>query len=259
MMKRIALLINLLVLALLASSFTIIENPGQLLGKAKPETTKTLPRKFVTAEKKLEKRDVSVFSLIDLSISADVYITQGKGHSLEIQASEKALQKIITKVKGDELIIEWKNNNYHGNGDITIKITVEEIDGLRIAGSGNIICSSALNSDELNLSIAGSGDITLKDLKARKIRSEVAGSGNIKLGGNSNVEAHKINIAGSGDVVVKKLQTKKVVVNIAGSGNCYVFATEELDVNIAGSGDVYYFGDPKVESNVMGSGDVEKL
>ncbi|MCF8371410.1 MAG: DUF2807 domain-containing protein [Bacteroidales bacterium] len=252
--------INLIVLVLIVittCSFSFIES-SEFLAIPVKEKAIAKPSPTTNALKDIEQRKVADFSRIGLSVSADVYITQGNQTSLEIEASEKTLQNLVTKVKDGELEIKWKDNDY-SNGEINIKITMKEIEELSIAGSGNIFANSSIKCNEIKLSIAGSGSIKLKDISAKEIESSVAGSGNINLGGSNPVSEHTIEIAGSGDVSAKKLPTDEVTVNIAGSGDCYVHAVKELDVNIAGSGDVYYFGSPELEKSIIGSGDVEKL
>jgi hypothetical protein len=256
-MKNTVKIIALVIVVLAISSFTFIEN-GEFLVVENKDFINPEKRALPISENKNEQREVAGFTRIGLSVSADVYITQGNQTSLEIQADEKSLQNLITQVEGDELVIKWKNNNYL-NGEIIIKVTMKEIEELSIAGSGNIFANSIIQCKEITLSIAGSGSINLKDVSAGEIESNVAGSGDIILGGSNPVSEHTIEIAGSGDVSAKKLPTNEVTVNIAGSGNCYVHAVKELDVSIAGSGDVYYFGSPQVETNIIGSGNVEKL
>lgn len=242
---------------IMACSFTFVENFAFMSsGDSQFLFTTELPK--VISGKKIETRKVSDFSIINLSISADVFITQGNKTSIEVEADEKALENLITRVSGDELTIKWKDNDYY-NGDVIFRITMKDIEELNIAGSGNIYANSKIRCEDIELNIAGSGDILLKDLSAEEIESEIAGSGNIKLGGQDIVASHEINIAGSGDVSAKKLKTEKAFVNIAGSGNCYVNVLKSLNVNIVGSGDVYYFGSPKISSNIIGSGDLEKL
>ncbi len=256
-MKKSALIIGIIVVLSITCSFTFIESSEYLKLETQTVFAEETPLSLIP-QKRIEKREVPDFSEINLSVSADVYLSQGSSTELEVQASDKTLKNLETYVKNDALIIKWDNNNYN-NGEVIIKITMKKIEGLKIAGSGNIIANSAINCNDLDLEIAGSGDITLKEISVKEIESQIAGSGNIKLGGNHVVESHEINIAGSGDVSAKKLETAIVEVNIAGSGDCYVHAREKLNVNIVGSGDVYYYGDAHVSSNIQGSGDITRL
>lgn len=256
-MKNLKILIVLALVAVTVSSFSFVESSEFLTwSNTKDYVNQKLP--LVNLSKEIEKRKVGDFSKISLSVSADVYLTQGDQTSLEIEASEKSLKYLITKVVGDQLEIKWNKNNY-SNGEITIRITIKDIEGLNIAGSGNIFANSPIHCKEIELNMAGSGSIALKDITAHEIESNVAGSGDIILGGSNPISEHTIDIAGSGNVEAKKLPAQEVTVNITGSGKCYVHAVKELEVNIAGSGDVYYFGSPKVEKSIIGSGDVEKL
>lgn len=97
---------------------------------------------FVSSAKaEQEERDVPSFSKIALRISADVHVKQGSKQSIQIEAKSSVLEEIITEVKDRTLNIRFPNNFRFRNfnsGKIDIYITVPEIDGLTISGSGDI-------------------------------------------------------------------------------------------------------------------------
>jgi hypothetical protein len=114
-------------------------------------------------------------------------------------------------------------------------ITGRDIDGVALAGSGDITNTGTIKSDNFKLALAGSGDIDLK-VDANKIKTSIAGSGDIKAYG---------------------LRTKSISVNVAGSGNVRTTVSESIKVRTAGSGSVYYKGNPdKIDSKSAGSGSV---
>ena len=55
-------------------------------------------------------RSVSNYSSIGLSMPATVYFTQADEYTLEINGQQNIIDKIETKVKGDELQIKLENN-----------------------------------------------------------------------------------------------------------------------------------------------------
>ncbi len=204
-------------------------------------------------------RNVSSFDELNLAISGDVYLKQGNAQKVEIEASDKLLEKIDTEVKGSALNIKWNEKNVRHSEKIKIYITMTKVNALRIAGSGDIMADGLISTDELELKISGSGDIKLADVKANQISSKISGSADISIKGSSTVNSLTVGISGSGDVNAEDLPVNDVEVAIAGSGDCRVYAIEKLKAKVAGSGDVYYKGTATIDSKVAGSGSVKHI
>jgi hypothetical protein len=211
----------------------------------------------------VEKRNVPSFSEISLRISGNVYIEQGSPQSVEIEAKPSTLEKIITEVKDGKLIIKFEDGNFFWRsftpGEITVRITVPDINALSVSGSGDIIAKNIIKSKNMDLAISGSGNIKLSELNADEVKASISGSGDIVVEKGSGASKLTASISGSGNVKAGGFEAKNVKARIAGSGNATVYATENLNVSIAGSGDVYYNGSPSVDSSVAGSGSVRKV
>lgn len=181
--------------------------------------------------------NVSDFHSIGMSIGAKVFITQG---DFKVSAKGKSdlIDLIETDVRKGSWNIEFSKRVTNYNGKLEIYISMPDVKGLSIAGSGDFIGKSDFN----NL-----GNISFN----------ISGSGSISFSGSADMA--KISIAGSGDVDVVDLKAKEVKVSIAGSGDANVNASENLKVSIAGSGDVNYKGSPKVKTSIAGSGDVNSI
>ncbi len=185
-----------------------------------------------------QRIDVGTFSGLGLGISATVYIKKGNTHEVRIDASERLLENVETKVKNGKLSIGLRNKNMNNYGKVTIYVTMPTVENLSIGGSGKIVAQNAFQGlKDLDLSIGGSGTI------------EFAGS----------ARRVQISIAGSGDIKAAELKVESCQVSIAGSGDAYIEVSEDLDVSIAGSGDVHYRGRPRVKSSIAGSGSLRSL
>ncbi len=210
---------------------------------------------FKTNEK--ETRNLKAFNEIELAISADLYITQGAPQKVEIEADSDDLKEIETKVNGSTLEIKTKSN-WANLGKVKIYITVPEINGLHIAGSGNIWGESTLKNDKISLSIAGSGSIHLKKLEISKVHAEIAGSGDIKIAGK-NATTLNSDISGSGNIDSQNMAFDEVSISVAGSGDVFCKAIKKLNASLVGSGDVHYLGNPVINVESVGSGKVKQI
>jgi len=212
-----------------------------------------------------QSRDVEAFTNIGFAISGTLYISQGETHSVEIDADDEILEYIETVVNNGRLHIRgqeetgwfsWLRSGTRRSATADVYVTTPSLDGVSVAGSGDVIVRDTFTSDRFSVEIAGSGNIELP-LEASAVTARIAGSGSMNLSGMA--DDLSVNIAGSGDVRASDLQVARAEVRIAGSGDCHVYAREHLNVQIMGSGDVFYAGEPEIERSVMGSGRVRAI
>ncbi len=207
---------------------------------------------------KKETRNVEDFNQVALSLPGNLYLTQGSKNEVIIEADEDILAKIETEVRGTALNIGFEKwYNYRGTGQINVYITVKEINKLVLAGSGDIIAKSAINSDQLGLIITGSGKILIDDLITKELKAVISGSGDIKVEGKSKANELKATVTGSGDFDSNNLEFGNANLTITGSGTIRALVTEDLDANITGSGKIYYKGKPIIDANITGSGKIK--
>lgn len=205
-------------------------------------------------------RKVDSFNEISLRIGANIHLDQGEKQNLEIIAKPSTLDEIITEVKEGKLIIRFPNKNYLWNtfqpGEITIHITVPDIKGLAVSGSGDIIAEDEIKTKTIDLAVSGSGNIQLSELSSERVVSTISGSGNIALTGKTAAQDLSVNISGSGNFKGLEFRADDVTVKVSGSGNVGVEANNNLYIRLAGSGNVTYKGNPSIDQSVAGSGSV---
>jgi hypothetical protein len=254
---------------------------------------------LVTAQKK-EVRNVEDFNKISFGFPGKLYLKQGSPQRVELEGDSDVLREIETEVEGGRLKIgkegKWFDWNFNDE-KIIVYITVPDIEGVSVSGSGDIIGQTKIRTEDLQLNVSGSGSLTL-DVEARgDVEADVSGSGNMELkghfesfesdvsgsgrvrlaatidetaefgiSGSGKIEASgsadrvEARISGSGKVLAADLQTNSCHVRISGSGDVEINVTKELDANITGSGSVSYRGTPsKVNSHASGSGKVKKI
>jgi hypothetical protein len=208
-----------------------------------------------------QKREVSAFTEISLRIGANVHLKQGNTQSVEVKGKESTLGKLITEVSNRKLVIRYPNESFFSKwnpGTVDVYVTIPQIDGLSISGSGSILSDGMIESRILDVMVSGSGDVKLGDLKAEKVSATLSGSGNIHLLGKQSADEFKAVISGSGNIKASDFPANNVDVKIVGSGNCRVNSVKKLFVRLAGSGNVSYRGNPTIDSSVAGSGTVKE-
>jgi hypothetical protein len=249
-----------------------------------------------------QTRNVGTFTKISFRVPGKLYLRQGTPQKVEIEGKADVLKEIETEVEGSKLVIGKEGNDWFnwGDGDndqVKVYITVKDIEGLSVSGSGDLIGETKIVAGDLDLNVSGSGSLKIEieasgdvegnvsgsgDLmlkgKCKSFESNVSGSGKVVLAtaitetadfgvsGSGKIEASgsasnvKATISGSGKVLAANLETNKCEVRISGSGDVEINVKNELDANISGSGSVSYKGNPnKVNSHASGSGKVSKM
>ena len=248
-----------------------------------------------------ETRKVETFTKISFRVPGKLYLRQGNTQKVEIEGKKDVLTEIETEVEGSRLVIgkegKWMNWNWGDDDRVNVYITMANIEGLSVSGSGDLIGETKLNTGNLDLNVSGSGSLTVDvdasgdveadvsgsgDLqmkgKCRSFDSDVSGSGSVKIdaviaqeadfgvSGSGKIFASgssdyvKTSISGSGKVLAANLETNRCEVRISGSGDVEINVKNELDANISGSGSISYKGNPsKVNSHASGSGSIRKF
>ena len=204
-----------------------------------------------------ETRDLKGFTSVSFGIAGDLYITIGSEYKVVLEGKKDLLDDILTEVSSDRLVIKKDRSNWSGfNERITIYITMPEIKGLGVSGSGKAEIRDAVKTETLNLSVSGSGNIYVSEITAENLDCHISGSGNINITGKGQVAKGEISVSGSGNYKGDELQIGTLGASISGSGNCTCNVTQSLRASVSGSGNVNYAGDPKVDARVSGSGKV---
>ena len=183
-----------------------------------------------------ETRPVSGFSNVELAGSGELIIEQTGTESLTIEADDNLLPLLTSEVSGDTLHLGVRpNTTLRPRQSIIYRLTVRQLAGLGISGSGTVTASK---------------------IQTSRLRTDISGSGRITITGSAVDQ--ELEISGSGEYRAEELVSKTLRAQISGSGNAVVSVTESLDVEISGSGSLTYEGDPRISEEISGSGKLIK-
>ena len=94
-----------------------------------------------------ESRQVPEFRELRLEGRGKVALTQGNRSSVEVTTDDNILPSIETEVTNGKLIISHKKGMNLRPTTLNFAITVKDLAGISIAGSGDIIGNEEFNSD----------------------------------------------------------------------------------------------------------------
>ena len=248
-----------------------------------------------------ETRNVSTFTRIAFRIPGKLILRQGSPQKVELEGDRELLSKIETDVDGDRLSVgrenRWTDWNWSKEDRVNVYITMANIEGLSVSGSGDLVVEGKFSTGDLKLSVSGSGSLQIDVAATGDIEANVSGSGRLQVGGtckgfesdvsgsgrvivnakmdgvadvgisgsgkieaSGTAQAIKATISGSGRVYASNFEVDKCTVRSSGSGDVEINVKSELDANISGSGTVSYKGNPShVNGHSSGSGKVRKM
>ena len=215
-----------------------------------------LPVSLTGQSLKKETRNLSGFSSVSFGVAGDLYINLGKEFKVTLEGDADILRNIETEVNSGKLVIKKDNWNFNFNEKVTVNVTLPELKGLSVSGSGKAEILDKVSGVDLDFSVSGSGRIVSSELDVENLECSISGSGNIITDRGGVVKDGEISISGSGNYQGEALEFKTLEVSISGSGNCSCYVTESLEARVSGSGNVNYKGNPKIDARVSGSGKV---
>lgn len=218
--------------------------------------------KTVKASNNYVTKDIRVENFTKLSVagSHDVIYTQKPGKpSVEVYTSDNIVDLLDIYVKGNTLHVGFKKNVNVSYDKLEVRVSTEQLNGISLAGSGDVELKNGLKTDELVISVAGSGDVNGDNITCTNLNVSVAGSGNIN-GKNITCDDLQASVAGSGDLKLNNVTANSAQASVAGSGTATLSgSTQEATYSVAGSGDLFAsdFVAKKASASVAGSGDIK--
>jgi len=204
-----------------------------------------------------ETRNLSGFTKVNFGVSGDLYINIGSEFKVVLEGEKSLLDEIETEVSASKLVIKKDSWHSHGNEKVTVYITMPELSGLGVSGSGKAEIKDAVKAEDLDFSVSGSGRIVTADLALGKLDVGISGSGDVIIGGSGEAASAEIGISGSGNYSGENLKIASADFSISGSGSCKCNVTDKLEASVSGSGTITYSGNPKIDARISGSGKVK--
>ncbi len=203
-----------------------------------------------------ESRDVSGFSGVHASTGIDVFISEGSGFDVKVEADENLLEVILTELNGNMLVIKTDRVNIRSAKSKKVYVTMPKLKELKISSAGDCKGMTPFNCDDLRVSISSAGDLKL-DVEANRIDINISSSGDATLTGRTGVL--DANLSSAGDLHAFDLIAETVSVDVSSAGDARVFASEEISMNASSAGNIYYKGGAEVvHSRSSSAGDIVK-
>lgn len=208
-----------------------------------------------------ENRVVADFDEIRAELNGEVYISQGESESLVIEADEEIMPRLKSEVIAGRLELGLRSwfdiFSLVTHPTIRYWVTVKNLRGAALSGSGKVIVNGPLAAERLRLKLSGSGEFQVPQLETGNLEIDFSGSGKAEIAGKAS--RIDLGISGSGNMRAEDLECQDARVRISGSSSVRLNVQTRLEVNISGSGEVRYRGQPAIEHRISGSGSIRPL
>ncbi len=205
-----------------------------------------------------KKGDVGTFTKIEISGAMDIVLKQGSSCGVKVTGDDDNYDKVSFENKNGTLIVG------HGDGkpskkkekasigknmgscdeddeDLTIIITFETLDWLKVSGACDVETEDLLSLEDIEIISSGASDIDL-EIAASEIRLKSQGASDIDLSGTAgNLE---ISNTGASDVDTEDLKAENVEIKSSGASHTCVYASDSINAKVSGVSSVCYGGNP---------------
>lgn len=189
----------------------------------------------------------------------EVELVDGAEGKITMTGEDNILEYIETEINGGTLTIKSRNNTQLRPSlgkKVFISVPVEEIDAVRLSGSGTLRSSAALKSDDFKVHTSGSRNAELS-VEANAVTVISSGSSNIALTGTA--ESLDITASGSSNLNAFELIADRVDIRSSGSSNMRITANKSMESRSSGSSNIMYRGNPnKIHNKSSGSSKITK-
>ncbi|MFG1691270.1 GIN domain-containing protein [Gemmatimonadota bacterium] len=175
-----------------------------------------------------ETRQVHGFTSIAADIAGMLVIKETGEESLTIEAEAAYLDMIQSQVVDGRLVLTTNGDlSLHLEGNITVYVTVADLDDIDLAG---VVQAEASDLDRSDLTVR------MAEMAAMTARGSV---GTLDLF-----------VEGQGSFQGEGLQVASAVVNLSGISTAALNVVNFLEVDASGSATLEYWGDPQVVARV---------
>lgn len=204
------------------------------------------------AQERVEVRDVTGFTEIDVSEGIKVELTYGGKEYVEVTADKEYIDLVVTEVLGNELTIYMKGVNWNGKSrKVLVKIIAPKIESLEASSGASIESQNVIESDELEMS-TGSGASLKIAFKSATASCEASSGSSAKLKGSTNF--FDVEASSGASINAESVEAVKVKADVSSGGSVFVNVKDEIHAEASSGGTIKYNGNPQIVDIEKSSG-----
>ena len=140
---------------------------------------------------------VGEFSAINLQSVGNIVFTQSDTYSCRMEGPFEYVDKTKVTVKGETLVIEYKQKNVKNVKNLTFYITAPDLNNVKRDGVGNFTARESMKLKNITFKLDGVGNCEVKNLRCDEVQLIVDGVGNMEMNVNCNTVKAKVDGVGN--------------------------------------------------------------
>lgn len=203
-----------------------------------------------------ETRSLDKFNELRVAEGIELIATKGTTNSIELEVDRFDIDRVLTEVRGDRLIVQLKRNSFSNrNRGRRIKAYLtytEDMEAIVASTAAEIVFEDMIKSSRLKINTSTSGQVEAK-VQVKFLDTSATTSGRIELTGDADeVEA---TASTGGTIYAYDVEAGEVYAKANTGADVRVNAQDRLRASANTGGTVSYRGRPKTDtrSNTGGS------
>ncbi len=211
----------------------------------------------VTAQDR-EARDLSGFTAVAVGGGIDLFLRQGEPFRVEVAASDRDLQEIVTEVTDGKLevrrrrpaaFLDWGDRGF-------VSVVLPELTALTASGGSDVETEGPFSGGALAIVASGGSDLTI-DVAVTTLDVTASGGSDVQLRGTAG--SARVQASGGSDLDASRLTVEDADVQSSGGSDLSIAVRDKLVANASGGSDISYSGQPStVHVNTSGGSGVRR-
>jgi len=206
-----------------------------------------------------ETRPLEGFDAIEVGGGIDLFLRQGAGFVVEVEAEDDDAEEIVTEVRDRTLEIRRKSTfnffSWHGDPG-AVHVTLPALVSLSASGGSDVRTEGTFTTERLKIVASGGSDVEI-GVSAASLEAVASGGSDIRLSGNAR--SASVQSSGGSDFNAREFTADEAEVHSSGGSDLAIAVRDKIVANASGGSDVTYSGEPTVVNvNTSGGADVRR-
>lgn len=197
----------------------------------------------------------SDFETIKVSQGLELFITQAKDISLQIEADENLHEIIMTEIEND-ILRNYTTKNIRRASARKIMLSFKDISAIKATSGSEVSSTNTIETDKLELNTTSGSDITL-NVKTESLNCHATSGSDIRVSGYTKkltAEATSGN-----DIHASELKSEISKAKATRGADISLNTSKELTARATSGGDIRYTGNPEtINKSDSSSGSVRQ-
>jgi hypothetical protein len=195
-------------------------------------------------------RNVKGFTEVSTSESIDVYITQAKEFAVKVIADDDIIDRLITKVEGDELKIYFEGNVKNVSKK-EVHISMPIIEELNSSSGAALKTMDVISGEGLEANVSSGAHMKIY-IDYNEFESSASSGAHMSVKGE--VKEGEFEASSGASINAENLNLDEADVDVSSGANVKIGVVKELSVDASSGGGVYYKGEPVMRDIDLSSG-----